>query len=76
MHFIVIVKDESGDRVTEGGYKVSIQVQFSEIYNVFTGYLEREVFGTWEALVVRDNGDAGHILSIIVQFNLDFAVCQ
>ena len=32
VHFIVIVKDESGDRVTEGGYKVSIQVQFPEIY--------------------------------------------
>ena len=51
VRFIVIVKDESGDRVTEGGYKVSIQVQFPEIYPAFTGYLQGE------ALAVRDNGD-------------------
>ena len=57
VYFTVIIKDESGDRVTEGGYKVSIQVQLTEIYPEFTGYLEGEAFGTWEALAVRDNGD-------------------
>ena len=64
MHFIVIVKDESGDRVTEGGYKVSIQVQLSQNYPV-PFFWEGEALGsqlanTWEALAVRDNGDGSY----------------
>ena len=56
MHFLVIIKDESGDRVTEGGYKVSIQVLLPQIYPS----LGSQVANTWEALAVRDNGDGSY----------------
>ena len=65
VYFTVIIKDESGCRVTEGGHKVSIQVQLRNNLrrvHLDEGNWEKRALGnqlanTWKALAVPDNGD-------------------
>ena len=71
VYFIVIIKDESGVRITEGGHRVSIQVQLMKNLQEGlpnNGIWEIEALGnqlasTWEALAGRDNGDGSYIFN-------------
>ena len=71
VYFTVIIKDESGCRVTEGGHKVSIQVQLRKYLrrvHLDEGNWEKRALGnqlanTWKALAVQDNGDGSYTFS-------------
>ena len=71
VYFTVIIKDESGRRVTEGGHKVSIQVQLRKYLrrvHLDEGNWEKRALGnqlanTWKALAVQDNGDGSYTFS-------------
>ena len=71
VYFTVIIKDESGCRVTEGGHKVSIQIQLRDnLRRVHRdeSYWEEsaprnQLANTWKALAVQDNGDGSYTFS-------------
>ena len=68
VYFTVIIKDESGVRITEGGHRVSIQVQLMKLGLQNNGIWGIEALGnqlasTWEALAGRDNGDGSYIFN-------------
>lgn len=71
VYFTVIIKDESGCRVTEGGHKVSIEVQLRNNLrrvpldegNWGKRALGNRLANIWEALAVQDNGDGSYTFS-------------
>lgn len=61
VYFTLIVNDEIGDRVTEGGHKVSVHQQFLQGTGVWeVGAPGNQLASTWEALAVEDNGDGSY----------------
>ena len=76
VYFTVIIKDESGCRVTEGGHKVSIEVQLRNNLRrvhldegnrvkkaIDNRQLGNRLANIWEALAVQDNGDGSYTFS-------------
>ena len=71
VYFTLIVNDEIGDRVTEGGHKVSVQVQLNGIPQQFLqgngvwkfGAPGNQLASTWETLAVEDDGDGSYTFS-------------
>lgn len=76
VYFTVIIKDESGCRVTEGGHKVSIEVQLRNNLRrvhldegnrvkkpIVNRQLGNRLANIWEALAVQDNGDGSYTFS-------------
>ncbi|PFX18623.1 Tripartite motif-containing protein 45 [Stylophora pistillata] len=70
VYFTLIIKDESGSRVTEGGHKVRIHVQLMTFrFQVCPGKgkalgpLGNHLGSTWQALGVKDIGDGSYTFS-------------
>ena len=65
MYFTLIIKDGSGVRVTEGGHKVSVQVNLDpqssmKLGTKFATTRQKRENEVWRELVAQDNGDGSY----------------